>query len=132
MADIALRAEALISAVVDQQTNEVVLTFKSVRGAARRVRLHPGIIGSLVVALIGTSQKIAPASSGSFRQVMNCTGIQPAMSEGHPVLDLLLEDTLHFPITFPASAIPAFQAAFATLAELTRSLPPDAPPRKTH
>jgi len=124
MAEVVLRAEALISAEVDQRTNEIVLTFKNDAGAARAVRLHAGVIGSLVVALIGTGRQIAPSSGQAFSgQVMNCTGIQPAMSESQPILDLLLEDALHFPITFPASAIPAFQSVFRTLAELTKSRP---------
>ena len=43
------------------------------------------------------------------------------LPDGRPMLDLELEGSLHFPVTFPAEAIPLLQKALSELQEMTKS-----------
>ncbi len=131
MPDTLPRVIGLVSAVVDQHTKDVVVTLNTEGETKYEIRLHPGVIGGLVVALIKLAAAVSPvAADREFTgQVMVLTGVRPARGpQGEPILDLMLEGSLHFPVTFPPDAIPALQTVLAKLAASSTSGP--AAPRR--
>lgn len=116
-----------LSAIVDNRTHELILTLKDEKGAPFELALHPGIIGALAVTLFrvgATAQASQHDAKGVTAQPMALTAAIPAVGPaGQPVLDLVLEGSMHFPVTFPKSAIPIIQNALATLARATNEPP---------
>jgi hypothetical protein len=123
MADSKRAVAALGVAIVD---GDVVLTLKGEDGAAFQIRLHPGMVAGLAVGLMGMGKQVATSDEKSVTaQPMTLTASIPALGpQGQPILDLVLENGMHFPVTFPKSAIPILQNALATLQQKSTAQPP--------
>jgi hypothetical protein len=96
---------------------DVLLTFKSEDGSALQIAIHPGIAAPLVVSLMGLGSQLATAGQNSLLgQRTTLTASIPAVGpNGEPVLDLVLEGGMQFPVTFPKSAITLIQKALTIL-----------------
>jgi hypothetical protein len=122
-------AVAALSVIYDSQAKNVVLTLQSATGTPYQVKFHPGIVAGIAVALISVGRKFAPSAgaTGADVQPITVTSARKAiLPDGRPILDLELEGSLHFPITFPPEAIPLLQTALAELQSMTTSKSPKA------
>jgi hypothetical protein len=122
------RAIAIMSAILDNENKDVVVMLKTDAGEAFQLRMAAPIVAQIAVALFGFGSRLGTADGkGITGQVMNLTGAIPGHGPaGQPVLDLVLEGGMHFPVTFPKSAIQLFQSALAKLQETTTEQPPRA------
>jgi hypothetical protein len=88
--------------------------------------MHPGVVPRLAIALFKLGSTIAPDAKaiGATMQVTNLKGVRPAVGRrGQPILDLILENGLHFPVTFPTNAIPMIQSALVRLQKSAKPTP---------
>jgi hypothetical protein len=125
------RAVAALSVSIDQKNKDAVLTLKGETDVVFEVRLSPAIVPVIVGGLSALGNKIGPQEGAKFieAQVMHVTEAQTATGPaGQPVLDLLLEGTLHFPVTFHPRAIPLLLKSISELQEATIPRQPDQPP----
>ena len=124
------RVIGMLSARVDPATKDVILAMEAEDKSPYELRLHPGVVSGLAVALFALGFRIAagPNAPEMVGQVMTLTGARPAVGpQGELVLDLVLEDALHFAVTFPPEGILGLQTALAELQNATnaaRSAPP--------
>jgi hypothetical protein len=111
--------------VIDATTRDVVLTLKAEDGSAFEVRLLPTIVAPLVVSLVGLGNRLGTSTeSGVLGQVMHLTAAIPGVgTKSEPMLDLVLENSLHFPVTFPRSGIQVMQQALAVLQKKSTEQP---------
>jgi hypothetical protein len=129
-----IRITGMLSGIADQNTKEVVLNCRTDTGENQEIRIHPGVLGGLVVALIGLARAAPPTTSpnGLVSQPTELTGVRPAVGPtGRLILDLRLEGSLHFPVTFPPEAIRGLQTALAELQKVAAAAQAT-PPRRKH
>jgi hypothetical protein len=133
MAAQAIRLTGMLSGAVDPLTKEVVLNCRTDTAASQEFRIHPGVLGSLVVALIGLARSAPPTTGPTtlVSQPTELTGVRPAVGpSGQLILDLRLEGSLHFPVTFPPRAILGLQTALAELQKVASAAQAGTPRRK--
>lgn len=122
------KAIAALAVATDDGGREVVLTLKDEAGTAFKVRLDAGIVGGIVGSLLALGSRLKVAGENELRaQPITITACRPATLDGRPVLDLQLEGTMSFPVTFPRSAIPALQQALSILQQTSTADPPKPP-----
>lgn len=118
------RAVAALSIVVEK--GDIVLTLRSASGGVYKVALHPGIVGGITAAMIALGGRIAPkaGASGADVQPITVTSARKALGpSGQPMLNLVLEGSLHLPLTFPREAIAILKTALSELEDMTKTAP---------
>jgi hypothetical protein len=120
MAERLPRAVGTLAINLNPTTKDVMLTLNCEGGKVYEVVLHPGIIGGILATLIALGPQLGPMTppqgSQATMQVMHITGSQTAIGPaGQPILDLILEGSFHFPVTFPREAIPFLQKSLTDL-----------------
>ena len=71
---------------------------------------------------MGRAAGPSPGSPGAVMQVIELTGIAAAKGPaGQLILDLVLLDGLHLPVTFPPAALPMIKTALAQLESSAKS-----------
>lgn len=111
------RAISALSCLVDEKTGDAVLTLQTESGSAVSIRMHPGIVAGVAVALFSLGRKLRHKDDkGITSQAMQLTAAIPAITaDGRVFLDLVLEGTTHFPVVFHPKNIPTLQRALAEL-----------------
>lgn len=98
---------------------DVVMTFKGENDIPYDVTLDPSLIGRLVVSLLSFENSVdhgLPVNA----QLAVLSGVHTGVSpEGHPVLFLILENSVYFPVVFDRRNIPSLQSALSEVAAAT-------------
>lgn len=120
------RAVSLLAAATEPDLRNVGLTLMDEDGAAFKIRLDVAMLGAFIGSLLALSRQIDAASGDALMaQPVTLTGCRPAtLDDGRPILELTLEGSLRFPLTFPRSAIPVLKRALDVVARLSTADPP--------
>jgi len=117
------RFTALHSTDLDREANDVVMRFVSDEGLQFTMRLHRGIIGSLVATLLAQVAKLPKDPRGADVQALTLTSCQKAFGpQGQPMLALQFDRSLEIAAVLPPGSIPILRNSLAELDALTAGL----------
>lgn len=124
-----LRVATVISTARDAGTHDIVLTVATEDNASYEIRFQAGQVAAVARSLLSIGRSFACDEDGRVPpRVTPIDGAIPGIGpDGQKILDLLLENGAHFPVTFPAHAIPLLQKALETLKDATTGPPPARP-----
>lgn len=108
----------MLSTALDQTTRHIVLTVETADRATYQIHFDAALVAAVARSLlsIGRSFACGPGGRAPEQPPTPIDGAVPCLGpEGQKVLDLLLANGAHFPVTFPAHAIPILQGALQAL-----------------
>lgn len=121
------RVAVIVSTERDADTRDVILTLATEGNASYQIQFQPQQIPIVARSLLSIGRSFACAEDGSPpSRVTPIDGAIPGLGpDGQMILDLVLENGAHFPVTFPAHAIPLFQKALETLRDAAATSRPE-------